>query len=154
MFLLAMNERRNSKTWVILSGRIVNENFNPNGAYHFIDCALLTVSALCSGTSGYHWALLILWNSLFPLFLSYHTHQKPNPCPAYLSSCRKEQMTKGVCQKTLHICRKVTPQESTTWIIATFLSAANTWFYSTPFYLNMYANPTETTLMRKYYLRI
>lgn len=52
MFLLAMNERRNSKTYgVVLSGRIVNENFNPNGAYHFIDCALQRISALCSGTS-------------------------------------------------------------------------------------------------------
>lgn len=52
MFLLAMNERRNSKTYeVVLSGRIVNENFNPNGAYHFIDCALQWISALCSGAS-------------------------------------------------------------------------------------------------------
>ena len=52
MFLLAMNERRNSKTYeVVLSGRIVNENSNPNGAYHFIDCALQWISALCSGAS-------------------------------------------------------------------------------------------------------
>lgn len=56
------------------------------------------------GHPGYHWALLILWNSLFPLFLSYHTHQKPSPCPAYLRSCSKEQMTEGVLpENTTHL---------------------------------------------------
>lgn len=107
------------------------------------------------GHPGYHWALLILWNSLFPLFLSYHTHQKPNPCPAYLRGCSKNKWQKEFFQKTLRICRKVTPQkrESTTWIISTFLSAANArGSTQAPFYLNVYANPTEITLM-KYYLR-
>lgn len=112
----------------------------------FLPCVL--------GHSGYHWALLILWNSLFPLFLSYHTYQKPNPCPACLEVAVKNKWQREFCQKILHDCKKVTPQKrmSPAWIISTFLSAANAHGSTqAEFYLNMYPNLTEITLM-KYYL--
>lgn len=67
----------------------------------------------------------------------------------------KNKWQKEFCQKTLHICKKVTPQKrkSTAWIISTFLSAANAHGSTqAPFYLNVYPNPTEITLM-KYYLQ-
>ena len=87
----------------------------------------------------------------------YHITLTKSPVPAQPTSevAVKNKWQKEFCQKTLRICRKVTPQKrkSTTWIISTFLSAANArGSTQAPFYLNMFANPTEITLV-KYYLR-
>lgn len=161
MFLLEMNKRRNSKIYkVIVGGRIVNGNFihmwsiilSIEHCSIFLSCVL--------GHPGYNWALLILWNSLFPLFLSHHSYHKHNSCPACLRGYSEEQMTKGFLpENTTHLqggltiisSNTLSPQnrKSTVWIISTFLNAAiSRGSTQALFYLNMYPNLTEITLIK------
>ena len=150
-----MNERRNSKTYeVALSGRIVNENFNPNGAHHFIDWALQWISALCTGAFWLSLSFADFMKLSVPIIFIISHLPKAQSLPSLPRSCSEEQIQREFCQKILRKCKKVTPQKrmSIAWIVSTFLSAANArGSTQAAFYLNMYPNLTEITLV-KYYL--